>query len=155
MGTEELHYKRSRFSTRLRADRLYTAGHYWLRREEGELWRVGLTKFAIRMLGETVEVSFEAKPGSDVATGQVVGWIEGFKAITDLFAPFPGRFEGGNPDLDREIKLVQTDPYGRGWLFALRGTPGAECVDLQGYVAVLDATIDKMLGKRHESAEPG
>lgn len=151
MGTEEIHYKRSRFSTRLWGDRLYTSGHYWLRREERDLWRVGLTKFAIRMLGEIVEVDFEVKPGDTVETGQVVGWVEGFKALSDLYSPLAGRFEGSNPDLEREIKLVKSDPYGRGWLFAVRGTPGEGCVDVHGYVTVLDATIDKMLGKRHEA----
>jgi hypothetical protein len=45
---------------------------------------------------------------------------------------------------------VLTDPAGRGWLFSLRGTPGKDCLDAQGYIAVLDATIDKMLGQRHE-----
>ena len=84
-------------------------------------------------------------------TGQPVGWIEGFKAVTDLYAPFAGTFEGGNPELVKEIKLVQTDPSGRGWLYSLRGTPGQGCLDVAGYVMVLDATIDKMLGKRHES----
>lgn len=151
MGTEEIHYKRSRFATRLFPDRLYTAGHSWLKRDGEDLWRVGFTKFATRMLGEAVEMSFEVKPGQDVQTGQPVGWIEGFKAVTDLYAPFPGRFEGGNPDLVKEIKLVQTDPSGRGWLYALRGSPSEGCLDAQGYVSVLDATIDKMLGKRHES----
>jgi glycine cleavage system H protein len=151
MATGEIHYKRSRFSTRLTGDRLYTAGHAWLRREEDDLWRVGFTKFAIRMLGEAVEAGFEVEPGAPVGTGQLVGWIEGFKAITDLYAPLSGRFEGGNPELAREIKLVQTDPYGRGWLYAVRGTPGADGLDAQGYVAVLDATIDKMVGKRHDA----
>ena len=150
-AAEELHYKRSRFATRLYSDRLYTAGHAWLRREDGDLWRIGFTKFATRMLGEAVEMNFEAKPGTMVETGQPVGWIEGFKAVTDLYAPFSGRFEGGNPELVKEIKLVQTDPSGRGWLYALRGTPTEGCLDVQGYVSVLDATIDKMLGKRHES----
>ncbi len=150
---EEFHYKRSRFSTRLFGDRLYTAGHYWLRREDGDLWRVGFTKFAIRMLGETVEAGFEVEPGAAVQTGQLVGWIEGFKAITDIYATFAGRFEGPNPALAQEIKLVQTDPHDRGWLYALRGAPGEGTLDAQGYAAVLDATIDKMLGKRHESAE--
>jgi glycine cleavage system H protein len=149
MGSEDIHYRRSRFSTRLPQDRLYTAGHYWLRREEGDLWRVGLTKFAVRMLGETVEAGFEVEPGRTVETGQLVGWIEGFKAITDLYAALPGRFEGANPLLDTEIKLVQTDPSGRGWLYAIRGTPGEGCLDAPGYVTVLDATIDKMLGQRH------
>jgi glycine cleavage system H protein len=151
MGTEELHYRRSRFSTRLLGDRSYTAGHHWLRKEGDDLWRVGFTKFAVRMLGEAVELGFEVKPGAAIETGQAVGWIEGFKAVTDLYAPLSGRFEGANPALDAEIKLVQTDPYGRGWLYAVRGTPGKDCLDMNGYVSVLDATIDKMLGQRHES----
>ena len=151
MGSEEIHYKRSRFSTRLQTDRSYTAGHHWLRREEDDLWRIGFTKFAVRMLGEAVELGFEVEPGAPVETGQPVGWIEGFKAITDLYSPLTGRFEKSNPDLDKEIKLVQTDPYGRGWLYAVRGTPGQGCLDVQGYVSVLDATIDKMLGQRHDS----
>lgn len=151
MEPEEIHYRRSRFATRLRGDRLYTAGHYWLREEDG-LWRVGFTKFAIRMLGEPVELGFEAKPGTAVKAGQVVGWIEGFKAVSDIYTPLGGTFEGGNPELDREIKLVHSDPYGRGWLCSVRGTPDKSCVDVHGYVSVLDATIDKMLGKRHEPA---
>ena len=151
MGAEDVHYKRSRFATRLFPDRVYTAGHSWIKREEGDLWRVGFTKFAVRMLGEAVEMSFDAKPGTEVKTGQPIGWIEGFKAVTDLYAPFAGRFEGGNPDLAKEIRLVQTDPSGRGWLYSLRGTPGPDCLDVQGYVSVLDATIDKMLGKRHDA----
>ncbi len=150
MGTEGIRYSRSRFSTRLPDDRLYTAGHYWLRKEEGDLWRVGFTKFAVRMLGEAVEAGFEVEAGAAVETGQAVGWIEGFKAVTDLYAPMAGRFEGPNPALETEIKLVQTDTYGRGWLYALRGTPDPACVAVHGYVAVLDATIDKMLGQRHE-----
>jgi glycine cleavage system H protein len=153
MGTEEIHYKRSRFATRLFGDRLYSAGHYWLKRDEGDLWRIGFTKFAVRMLGETVEAGFDVKPGAAIETGQAIGWIEGFKAITDLYAPMSGRFEGPNPALDRELKLVQTDPAGKGWLYAVRGEPGPDCLDVQGYIGVLDATIDRMLGKRHEPAE--
>jgi glycine cleavage system H protein len=153
MGTEEIPYQRARFSTRLRGDRLYTAGHYWLRKEADDLWRVGFTRFAIRMLGEAVEMGFEIDLGSPVASGQVVGWIEGFKAVSDLYAPMAGRFEGGNPELEKDMALFKKDPYERGWLFALRGTPGEGCMDPRGYVAVLDATIDKMLGQRHDGAE--
>ncbi|HLG42273.1 MAG TPA: glycine cleavage system protein H [Planctomycetota bacterium] len=148
----EIHYKRSRFATRLFEDRLYTPGHYWLRKDQEDLWRVGLTKFAIRMLGEIVELGFDAKPQSAIETGDIVGWVEGFKAVSDLFSPFGGRFEGGNPELDSDIGLIKSDPYARGWLFAIRGVPGSDCFDAQGYVAVLDATIDKMQGKRNESA---
>jgi glycine cleavage system H protein len=149
VSDEDIRYQRSRFSTRLRADRLYTSGHYWLQRQVGDLWRVGLTRFALRMLGEVVELDFEVAPGAPVRVGQVIGWLEGFKAITDLYAILPGRFEGPNPELERQVSLVQTDPYGQGWLYAARGSPDATCVDAQRYAAVLDATIDKMLGERH------
>lgn len=153
MEAREIHYRRSRFSTRLSGDRLYTSGHYWLRREEGDLWRVGLAKFALRMLGEIVELEFEVEKGAAVETGQAVGWVESFKAVSDLYSPLAGRFEGSNPELDREIKLVRSDPYGRGWLFSVRGEPGEGCIDVNAYVTVLDATIDKMLGQRHEPPE--
>ena len=79
MPSAEIPYNRSRFSTRLIEDRLYTAGHSWLEREDGEVWRVGFTKFAVRMLGEIVELGFETEPGATVETGQVIGWLEGFQ----------------------------------------------------------------------------
>ena len=152
MASEDLHYKRSKFSTRLRENRLYTAGHSWLeQQEEEDLWRIGFTKFALRMLGEIVEMDFEVKPGARIETGQVIGWLEGFKAVSDIFSPIPGAFVGHNPDLDTEINLLNSDPSRRGWLFQVRGKPGEDCLDVNAYVAVLDTTIDKMLGKRHES----
>ena len=149
MMSGEVHYRRSRFSTRLLEDRLYTAGHSWLEREEGDLWRIGFTKFAVRMLGEIVELDFETTPGSPVETGQVIGWLEGFKAVTDIFSLLSGRFEGSNPALDETITLLTTAPYTRGWLFKVHGQPGTDCLDVHGYVSLLDTTIDKMLGTRH------
>jgi len=151
MGSEDIPYRRASFSTRLRADRLYTAGHYWLRKEVDDLWRVGFTRFAIRMLGEAVEMGFEVAAGAAVASGQAVGWIEGFKAVSDLYAPMAGTFDGPNAELESDMALFKKEPYERGWLFALRGEPDAGCLDPQGYVAVLDATIDKMLGQRHDA----
>ena len=150
MMAREVRYTRSRFSTRLLDNRLYTAGHSWLEQEEGDLWRIGFTKFAVRMLGEIVELGFETTPGSTVETGQVIGWLEGFKAVTDIFSPLSGRFEGSNPALNEKITLLSTSPYTRGWLFKVQGQPDTDCLDVEGYVSLLDTTIDKMLGKRHE-----
>ena len=150
MTSGEVHYKRSRFSTRLLENRLYTAGHSWLEREKDDVWRIGFTKFAVRMLGEIVELEFETAPGSPVETGQVIGWLEGFKAVTDIFSPLAGRFEGSNPAVDDKVTLLTTDPYRRGWLFKVQGQPGDECLDVHAYVSLLDTTIDKMLGQRHE-----
>ncbi len=149
MAPAEIPYNRSRFSTRLLEDRLYTAGHSWLEREDEEVWRVGFTKFAVRMLGEIVELGFETEPGATVETGQVIGWLEGFKAVTDMYSPLAGRFEGFNPAVDERATLLSSDPYRRGWLFRVRGQPGDDCLDVHGYVALLDTTIDKMLGRRH------
>lgn len=150
MTSGEVRYKRSRFSTRLLRHRLYTAGHSWLEHQHNSCWRVGFTKFATRMLGEVVEVGFETQTGQNIETGQVVGWVEGFKAVTDIFSPLSGRFERFNPRLDDDIALLTNEPYTTGWLLEVHGKPGSDCIDVDGYVALLDTTIDKMLGRRHE-----
>lgn len=146
-GDAFLLFERARFKTRLPRGRFYTAGHMWLREEEAELWQVGLTRFALRMLGEPVELDFEAEQGAVVEKGAVLGWLEGFKAVTDLYCPMDGHFAGGNPELDAGLDAVHRSPYGRGWLFALRGEPGQDCVDAEGYASFLEATIDKMLAE--------
>jgi len=143
-----LPYKRSRFATQLPVDYLYSPSHCWIARQEGILWRVGFTKFAVRMLGEMVDHGFEVGAGAAVQPGQVIGWIEGFKAISDVFCVADGRFAGGNRLLQEKITAVNKDPYGAGWLYAVRGRPDAKCVDVHDYVAILDKTIDKILEKQ-------
>jgi len=96
------------------------------------------------MLGELVECGFEVKRGDPVHVGQVIGWIEGFKAMSDLYCVVSGIFEGTNPDLENHIAPVHSDPYGKGWLYLVTGSPEAQAVDVQGYVGILDATIDKI-----------
>ena len=144
-----LHYKRSRFTTQLPMDYLYSPSHCWIARLEDDLWRVGLTKFATRMLGEMVDHGFEIEPGAPVQSGQIVGWIEGFKAISDIFCVAEGNFGGANPVLKEKITLVNKDPYGAGWLYRVRGKPDARCVDVHSYRAILDKTIDKILEKQN------
>ena len=151
--TRDIPYKRSRFSTRLPAERLYTPSHFWLAKledREGDkppLWRVGFTRFATRMLGDVVEHGFEVKVGDPISVGQTIGWVEGFKAMTDLYSVAAGHFAGGNPDLDADSTLIDKDPYGKGWLYQLRGEPEPNSVAVEGYIGILDATIDKMQGK--------
>ena len=141
---EHVYYKRSRFSSRLPADRLYTPSHFWIRQAEPGLWHVGFTKFATRMLGDFVEHGFEAKPGDRVSVGQAIGWVEGFKALTDLYCVADGEFVGPNPAIEADATLTDGDPYGAGWLYAVRGTPDPAATDVHGYAALLDLTIDKM-----------
>jgi glycine cleavage system H protein len=114
---------------------------------DGEVWRVGLTKFAARMLGDVVDIGFDAAPGADVELGDTIGWFEGFKARSDLYTVVGGAFVRGNPDLEQDIDAVDRDRYGRGWLYEVRGTPDPAACDAAGYAAILDATIDRMRGK--------
>jgi len=147
---ETVYYKRSRFSTRLPAGRLYTASHHWLAEESPGQWRVGFTKFATRMLGDLVEFGFDVKPGDPVQVGQAIGWVEGFKAVSDLYCVMAGEFSGSNPELDADITLLDADPYERGWIYRVLGTPEPVSVDVQGYVEILDLTIDRMQKKEQE-----
>ena len=139
-------YKRSRFQTRLPRTRLYTQSHFWLEDIGDGVWRVGLTRFATRMLGEVVEQGFEVKPEQGVKVGQTIGWVEGFKAISDLYCVADGAFVSGNADLDADPTLVDRDPYYKGWLYLVRGHPDPNALAVDGYIQVLDATIDKMVG---------
>ena len=147
---ETVYYKRSRFSTRLPVDLLYTASHYWIARNASGLVRVGLTKFATRMLGDLVELEFKVKEGEPVTVGQTIGWIEGFKAITDVYSVIRGEFAGSSDELAQDITLIDSNPY-LGWLYQARGEPDPGSVDVHGYVAILDATIDKMLEKQERA----
>lgn len=99
------------------------------------------------MLGDLVEHGFEVKPGEAIELGQTIGWIEAFKAMTDLYCVGIGTFEGGNPDLETSPALFDKDPYGAGWLYRFRGSPDPNTVDASGYTTLLDGAIDKILGK--------
>jgi glycine cleavage system H protein len=149
-----VYYRRARFTTHLPRDRRYSPAHYWLLEEESGIWRIGLTKFATRMLGDIVEFDFSIAPGTNVEVGEEIGSIEGLKAITSVFSSGAGRFLGEGAPLRRDVTLAESDPYGDGWLYRLQGAPAPDTVDVDGYVAILDATIDKMLTNRHAGMDP-
>jgi glycine cleavage system H protein len=149
---QTVYYRQSRFTTHLPIDRRYSAAHYWLLEESPGVWRVGLTKFATRMLGDIVEFEFSALPGAEIGVGDEIGSIEGLKAVTSVFAAGAGRFLGEGAPLRQDVTLAESDPYGKGWLYRLQGEPAPDTVDVHGYVAILDLTIDKMLTSRHAGA---
>lgn len=146
-------YKRSNFVTHLPTDCLYSPSHFWLREVAPGRWQIGFSRFATRMLGEIVEVQWEKAEGAAVACGEIIGSIEGFKAISDIYCVVNGTFAGGNPELRANIGAVGGDCYGTGWLYAVDGIPDAKCIDLVAYRALLDSTIDRILEK--QSAEQG
>jgi glycine cleavage system H protein len=115
------------------ADLRYTAEHEWVR-DEGGVVRVGITHFAQEQLGDVVYVDLPP-PGTDVEAGQPFGEVESTKSVSDLYAPVSGSVEERNEQLDERPELVNDDPYGQGWMIAIR--PAGE-VDL-GDLMVVDA----------------
>lgn len=143
LGT--LHYKRSHFATQLPVSYLYSPSHSWIAEHEPGLWRVGLTRFATRMLGEMVDHGIDTESGATVEPGCVVGWVEGFKAISDLYCIAQGTFAGGNPVLKENVGMITKECYGQGWIYLVKGRPDPKCVDVHAYKAILDKTIDRIL----------
>ena len=103
------------------------------------------------MLGDMVDHGFEPTPESAVAVGQIIGWVEGFKAISDIYCVATGSFLGGNPELREKIALIDKEPYAAGWLYTVRGTPDERCLDVNAYRDHLDRAIDLILSKQKVS----
>jgi len=144
-------YKRSNFVTHLPEECLYSPSHFWLREIAPGFWRVGLTKFATRMLGEIVEIQWEKGQGDGVASGEIIGAVEGFKAISDIYCVADGVFLEGNAALREDIELVSRDPYALGWLYTIEGRPDGKSVSLEEYRRLLDTTIDRILEKEEHA----
>ena len=144
MDPTPLNYQRARFHTRLPRTILYTPDHYWLRHlnTSANRWQIGLTSYAIRLLGDLVEHEWAIPPGSPITLGEKLGWLDGFKAVTDLVSLLTGTFERGNPELLRNIDLLTTDPFGTGWLYEAVGTSGQPTLDVDDYAHHLNDLID-------------
>lgn len=149
----ELYYRRLVFRTRLLGDRLYTPSHFWIQQQETGVWRIGLTKFASRMLGDVVEIRFDRREGDTVRIGESIGWFEGFKAMSDLYSVASGVLAGTNPLLVDRIAVVDDDRYRRGWLYEVRGEAEPDAMDLHAYAALLDETIDRMRASQRETGD--
>jgi glycine cleavage system H protein len=119
------------------ADLRYTSEHEWVRVEADGTVRVGITDHAQDALGDVVYVSLPAE-GEAVTAGGACGEVESTKSVSEITAPVSGTVTGHNPGLETRPDLVNTDPYGEGWMFTL--TPGdpAEVqtlLDAQAYAA--------------------
>ncbi|NHA69999.1 glycine cleavage system protein GcvH [Phycicoccus flavus] len=102
----------------------YTAEHEWVR-TDGETVRVGITAFAQEALGDVVFVSLPTV-GDAVTAGDTCGEVESTKSVSDLYAPVSGEVTAVNPALDATPELVNTDPYGEGWMYELRPADAAD-----------------------------
>jgi glycine cleavage system H protein len=101
------------------SDLYYTAEHEWVRRTGSDTVRVGITDFAQAALGDVVFVQLPGE-GTEVAPGESFGEVESTKSVSDLYGPISAKVVAVNADLDANPQLVNSDPYGAGWLLDLQ-----------------------------------
>lgn len=92
----------------------YTKDHEWIKLE-GNVATIGVTDFAQKELGDIVYIEIETK-GKSLTADTVFGTVEAVKTVSDLFLPVSGVITEVNPALDANPELVNTDPYGEGWM---------------------------------------
>ena len=95
----------------------YTKDHEWIK-QEGDNVTVGITDFAQKELGDIVYVEIDTV-GKDIAQNEIFGTVEAVKTVSDLFIPISGKVLEVNKQLDAEPELVNTDPYGKGWMIKM------------------------------------
>jgi glycine cleavage system H protein len=111
-------------------DLKYTAEHEWVRVTEGSTTvRVGITDYAQDALGDVVYISLP-EVGASVAKGAAVGEVESTKSVSDIYAPLTGTITARNDKLDETPDLVNSDPYGEGWILELEVTDDSELAGL-------------------------
>jgi glycine cleavage system H protein len=109
-------------------DLKYTAEHEWLRPvgEGGDaVARIGITSYAQDALGDIVFVTLPAV-GAEITAGQAIGEVESTKSVSDVYAPFAGTVTAVNEALESAPELVNSDPYGDGWMFEVRPADGLQ-----------------------------
>ena len=99
------------------ADLRYTKDHEWIKMD-GNIATIGITDFAQSELGDIVYVEIETK-GKPLAAQTVFGTVEAVKTVSDLFLPVSGIINEVNPTLQTRPELVNTDPYGEGWMIKM------------------------------------
>ena len=124
------------------ADLTYTEEHEWVQRTGEATVRVGITDYAQSALGDVVFVQLP-DVGAEVTAGESFGEVESTKSVSDLYAPVSAKVVAVNGDLEANPQLVNSDPYGDGWLIDLQIEGSSledalgELLDAEGYRATV------------------
>jgi glycine cleavage system H protein len=110
------------------ADLKYTKDHEWIR-IEGDTATVGITDFAQGELGDIVYVEVETVDET-LDQEEVFGTVEAVKTVSDLFLPLSGEITEFNEELEDEPELVNSDPYGKGWMIKMKISDDSQVADL-------------------------
>lgn len=101
-------------------DRRYTKEHEWAR-ADGARIVIGITDFAQDQLGDIVFVGLP-EPGTEVEAGKPLGEVESTKSVSDVYSPVSGKVLEKNAEVESNPELINSDPYGQGWLVAIEGS---------------------------------
>ena len=118
----------------------YTATHEWVRPEGDGIFTVGITEHAQGLLGDMVFVELP-DIGDEVSTGDDIVVAESVKAASDVYAPISGEILEINEELEDSPELVNSDPFGDGWMFKVKAEDVAEVealLDAEGYENTID-----------------
>ena len=112
------------------SDLKYTAEHEWIRTADGaQPVRIGITDYAQEALGDVVYVSLP-EVGAKVTAGAACGEVESTKSVSDLYAPVSGTVTARNAALDDQPELINSDPYGEGWIIEIEPSDEADLTAL-------------------------
>lgn len=120
-------------------DLRYTPEHEWIRAGSDGVVRVGITAYAQDALGDVVYVSLPSV-GDSVNAGDTCGEVESTKSVSDLYAPLSGEVVAINDALESAPELVNSDPYGQGWMYDVKITDAGaveSLLDLEAYRSLL------------------
>ena len=114
----------------------YTKDHEWIK-VEGNTATVGITDFAQRELGDIVFVDISTK-GQSLGSNEIFGTVEAVKTVSDLYLPVSGTITEVNPGLESNPEDVNSDPYGKGWIFKLKVKDASHVTKLMDAAAYQD-----------------
>lgn len=120
-------------------DLVYSPEHEWVRASAGPV-RIGITDFAQNALGDIVYVQLP-EVGASVTAGESVGEVESTKSVSEIFTPLSGVVTVVNDELESAPELVNSDPYGAGWIYEMEpADPQAldDLLDAEGYAAITE-----------------
>jgi glycine cleavage system H protein len=131
-----------KYAARLPGDRYYARNHMWCLPQD-DFFRFGFTAYAIRLMQDVYFLEWHLSVGDTLERTQQIGHIETSKAVSDLFAPMPGRITTFNQELLADPSGINVDGYGAGWLFDMAGPKDSELMSVDQYYQFLDANWEK------------
>ncbi len=138
--SDDLIFMMGKFEARLPVDREYSDNHLWLQRH-GELYRVGLTAYSVRLLQDVYFLDWTVDAGAEVRRRQEIGEVESSKALSSLYAPVDGLLVEFNEQLLDDPSAINSDNYGGGWLYSMQLTE--PLLSPEEYLAELDRGWEK------------